>query len=97
MEKIKQILKDPRPLPTNTKGATARDVYSGHPIESGDILTLKVKEEDLEKTKTVIETQWAVLKLAVICGAADVPYALSSVPQPPLPLTRVYFSKEDED
>ena len=55
---------------------------SARPLESGHILKLKAKTADLEKTQTLIEAQWIVLKIAVLCGAADVADKLDGNPPP---------------
>ena len=73
------------PLSASTNNATVMYATSARPVESGHILRLKVKTADLKKTKTLIEAQWVALKLAVLCGAADVADKLNRDP-PPLPL-----------
>ncbi|MBE3044930.1 hypothetical protein IMZ48_20695 [Candidatus Bathyarchaeota archaeon] len=59
--------------PVSTKRATALHAHTGRPIESGDIITLRVESKDLDKVKTLIEAQWIAVQMAAFSGAADAP------------------------
>ena len=59
--------------PVSTKGATALHAHTGRPIKSGDVITLRVESKDLDKVKTLIETQWIAVQMAAFSGAADAP------------------------
>jgi hypothetical protein len=39
---------------------------------SGNILLIRVKEEDLDKTRLLVQIQWLALRMAAISGAAEV-------------------------
>lgn len=50
---------------------------SGRTIQSGHIITLRVKKDDLEKVKTVLEAQWKLLQIAALSGAGEAPEELN--------------------
>jgi hypothetical protein len=59
------IVFSPRPEMLSTTGATATG------IENGRIFTLKVKEQDLEKTEAMFRAAWLVACMASFSGASE--------------------------
>ena len=54
----------------------------GQTVQSGSILTFKVKREDLPRVKSLIEMQWLAIKMAAISGAGEAPDELRREPPP---------------
>lgn len=50
------------------------------PLITGDVLNIRVKPEDVEKTRLMIEIQWLALKMVAFCAAAEVIDELDSEP-----------------
>ncbi|KAG7119613.1 hypothetical protein HYQ45_014932 [Verticillium longisporum] len=44
---------------------------SGRPVESGHVFTLRAATADMAKTEAMIRTQWLMLKIAALSGAAE--------------------------
>lgn len=61
----------------------ARDEH-GRVVESGHVLTLRAKANDLEKTKAIIDAQWLAIQMAAFSGAAQVADDLDRQPPPSL-------------
>lgn len=61
----------PRASAKGKEKVTARDEF-GRSIETGRVFQLKVDQDDLEKTKAVIEAQWLLSRMAAFSGASEV-------------------------
>ncbi|KAF3354089.1 hypothetical protein VDGD_06398 [Verticillium dahliae] len=56
---------------------------SGRPVESGHVFTLRAATADMAKTEAMIRTQWMMLKIAALSGAAEAVDRLNR--KPPMP------------
>ncbi|KAF3347526.1 hypothetical protein VD0002_g8788 [Verticillium dahliae] len=56
---------------------------SGRPVESGHVFTLRAATADMAKTEAMIRTQWLMLKIAALSGAAEAVDRLNR--KPPMP------------
>lgn len=64
------------------------------PLITGDVLNIRVKPEDVEKTRLMIEIQWLALKMVAFCAAAEVIDELDSEP-PHLQELSTYWDPEE--
>ncbi|CAH0043438.1 unnamed protein product [Clonostachys solani] len=65
----------------SSHGVTIARNADFRPLVSGHILFIRVKEEDLDKTRLMIQLQWFALRMVAISGAAEVVDDLD--PEPP--------------
>ena len=79
---------------SNVPGVTAHHAKSGRPIESGHIITLRVKREDKEKMEVALQAQWVALQMAAFCGAAEVADELDEGTPPLSPVPSISDDEE---
>ena len=86
-------LKEAWTPPSSTFPELARTKYasSSRPVETGHIISLRVKRSDLDKTEILIKTQWLAVQMAALSGAGEIADELIRKPPrpmdgPPIPL-----------
>ncbi|VUC30622.1 unnamed protein product [Clonostachys rosea] len=76
---IKQGLNSASKVSTN--GVSLCRMSNFRPLMTDDVVRIKVKAEDVEKTKLMIELQWLALRMVAFCAAAEVVDELDSEPR----------------
>jgi len=73
-------------LPNSVFPELARAKYapSSRPVETGHVISLRVKRDDLDKTETLIKAQWLAVQMAALSGAGEIVDEL--VREPPRPM-----------
>jgi hypothetical protein len=69
---IKKCLDSTRTASASANGVSLCRMANHRPLITGDVLNIRVKLEDVEKTRLMIEIQWLALKMAAFCAAAEV-------------------------
>lgn len=64
----------------SSHGVSLSRTDNHRPLMTGNILFIRVREEDLDKTRVLIQIQWLALRMAAISGAAEVVDDLDSEP-----------------
>ncbi|KAK7216736.1 hypothetical protein V2G26_004739 [Clonostachys chloroleuca] len=64
----------------SSHGVSLSRTENHRPLVTGNILLIRVREEDLDKTRVLIQIQWLALRMAAISGAAEVVDDLDSEP-----------------
>ncbi|CAH0057780.1 unnamed protein product [Clonostachys solani] len=64
----------------SSHGVSLSRTSNFRPLVSGDILLIRVKEEDLDKTRLMVQIQWLAFRMAAISRAAEVVDDLDAEP-----------------
>ncbi|CAG9991665.1 unnamed protein product [Clonostachys byssicola] len=69
---IKECLDSTRTASASTNGITLCRMANHRPLITGDVLNIRFRPEDVEKTRLMIEYQWLALRMVAFCAAAEV-------------------------
>ncbi|CAH0026320.1 unnamed protein product [Clonostachys rhizophaga] len=80
---IKKCLDSTRTASASANGVSLCRLANHRPLITGDVPNIRVKPQDVEQTRLMIEIQWFALKMVAFCAAAEVVDELD--PEPPQP------------